>query len=116
VTIEYTLLAGRERSAEDAQRLAEIARSLPSKINLIPYNPVPGLSWKRPSREAVDGFVHAALSGGSRGGRVRHTMGGEIWAAAASSEADAGSMSPGTSRPALTLPHPAAAGVSSRWR
>ncbi|TMQ71588.1 MAG: 23S rRNA (adenine(2503)-C(2))-methyltransferase RlmN [Candidatus Eisenbacteria bacterium] len=80
VTLEYTLLAGVNDGAEDARRLAELARSLPSKINLIAYNPVPGLSWKRPSREAVDAFAHRLLPI-APAVTVRHTMGGEIWAA-----------------------------------
>jgi 23S rRNA (adenine2503-C2)-methyltransferase len=80
VTLEYTLLAGVNDRDEDALRLAALARDLPSKINLIAYNPVPGLEWKRPAREAVDAFakrmwpIAPAVT-------VRHTMGGEIWAA-----------------------------------
>src|SRR5204862_7537184 len=42
VTLEYTLIGGVNDGREDARRLAGIARGLPSKINLIPYNPVPG--------------------------------------------------------------------------
>jgi 23S rRNA (adenine2503-C2)-methyltransferase len=80
VTLEYTLLAGVNDGPGDASRLAALARSLPSKINLIAYNPVPGLSWKRPSREAVDAFVHR-LYPVAPAVTVRHTMGGEIWAA-----------------------------------
>jgi len=80
VTLEYTLLAGVNDGPEDARRLAELARSLPSKINVIAYNPVPGLSWKRPSPEAVDAFVHR-LYPIAPAVTVRHTMGGEIWAA-----------------------------------
>src|SRR5262249_47731505 len=57
VTLEYTLLAGVNDSREDAYGLAAWARKLPSKINLIPYNPVPGLPWKRPDEEAVNRFV-----------------------------------------------------------
>jgi len=80
VTLEYTLLAGVNDGPDDALRLAEIARSLPSKINLIPYNPVPGLEWKRPSREAVDAFVQR-LYPIAPAVTVRQTLGGEIWAA-----------------------------------
>jgi 23S rRNA (adenine2503-C2)-methyltransferase len=80
VTLEYTLLGGVNDSMADADRLAGFARALPSKVNLIPYNPVPGLPWKRPSPEAVDAFAerlypHAPTV------TVRNTMGGEIWAA-----------------------------------
>jgi 23S rRNA (adenine2503-C2)-methyltransferase len=57
VTLEYILLAGVNDGKEDAHRLAEIANSLPCKINLIPYNPVPGLPWERPSDEAIQRFA-----------------------------------------------------------
>ena len=52
MTLEYTLIAGVNDGPADADRLAAIARDLPSKINLIPYNPVPGLAYQRPSRVA----------------------------------------------------------------
>lgn len=80
VTLEYTLLGGVNDSAEDADRLGAIARELPSKINLIPYNPVPGLRWKRPSPESVDAFAER-LYPRAPAVTVRHTLGGEIWAA-----------------------------------
>jgi 23S rRNA (adenine2503-C2)-methyltransferase len=80
VTLEYTLLAGVNDRDEDAARLAALARELPSKINLIAYNPVPGLEWKRPAREAVDAFARR-LWPIAPAVTVRHTMGGEIWAA-----------------------------------
>jgi 23S rRNA (adenine2503-C2)-methyltransferase len=80
VTLEYTLLAGINDRDEDADRLAGMARELPSKINLIPYNPVPGLSWERPTPEAVERFVQR-LYPQAPAVTVRHTMGGEIWAA-----------------------------------
>jgi 23S rRNA (adenine2503-C2)-methyltransferase len=79
-TIEYILLAGVNDRAEDAHRLAAIARSLPSKINLIPYNPVPGLPWQRPTPEAVQSFAEL-LYPNAPAVTVRNTMGGEIWAA-----------------------------------
>jgi 23S rRNA (adenine2503-C2)-methyltransferase len=80
VTLEYTLLAGVNDGPEDADRLARIARDLPSKINLIPYNPVPGLPWERPSSGAVAAFAER-LHPVAPAVTVRHTMGGEIWAA-----------------------------------
>jgi len=80
VTLEYTLIGGVNDSPADADRLAAFARALPSKINIIPYNPVPGLEWKRPSPEAIDAFA-ARLYPKAPAVTVRHTMGGEIWAA-----------------------------------
>ena len=80
VTLEYTLLGGVNDCMEDADRLGEFARELPSKVNLIPYNPVPGLGWKRPSPEAVAAFA-ARLLPRAPAVTVRQTRGGEIWAA-----------------------------------
>ncbi len=80
VTLEYTLLGGVNDSMEDADRLADFARELPSKVNLIPYNPVPGLDWKRPSPAAVEAFA-ARLYPRAPAVTVRQTQGGDIWAA-----------------------------------
>jgi len=80
VTLEYTLLAGVNDREEDAVRLASIARELPSKINLIPYNPVPGLPWKRPDAAAIAAFTER-LYPIAPSVTVRNTLGGEIWAA-----------------------------------
>jgi len=80
VTLEYTLLAGVNDSREDAFGLAAWARRLPSKINLIPYNPVPGLPWKRPDEESVNRFVEW-LAPRAPSVTVRWSQGGEIGAA-----------------------------------
>lgn len=79
-TLEYTLLGGVNDSADDADRLASFARALPSKVNLIPYNPVPGLPWKRPSPEAIEAFARR-LYPHAPAVTVRNTMGGDVWAA-----------------------------------
>jgi 23S rRNA (adenine2503-C2)-methyltransferase len=80
VTLEYTLMAGVNDGPADADRLAAIARELPSKINLIPYNPVPGLPYRRPAPEAVQAFAER-LYPRAPSVTVRNTQGGEIWAA-----------------------------------
>jgi 23S rRNA (adenine2503-C2)-methyltransferase len=80
VTIEYTLLAGVNDSRSDATRLAEIARRIPSKVNLIPYNPVPGMSWKRPHEGAVERFA-AWLAPRAPAVTVRWSQGVDIGAA-----------------------------------
>ena len=90
VTLEYTLIGGVNDRPEDADRLARFARALPSKVNIIPYNPVPGLAWKRPSAEAIDAFA-ARLYPHAPAVTVRNTMGGEIWAACG----QLGGLSPG---------------------
>ncbi len=80
VTLEYTLIGGVNDTLEDADRLAAFARALPSKINIIPYNPVPGLAWQRPSPQAIEAFAER-LYPRAPAVTVRNTMGGEIWAA-----------------------------------
>ncbi len=53
VTFEYVLIKGLNDSDADARRLADIALSFPAKINLIPFNPVSGSKFERPSNERV---------------------------------------------------------------
>src|ERR1041385_105239 len=77
VTLEYVLLGGVNDTMGDADRLAAFARELPSKVNLIPYNPVPGLPWSRPDRAAIDEFVNRLLPH-APAVTVRHTQGGDI--------------------------------------
>jgi 23S rRNA (adenine2503-C2)-methyltransferase len=80
VTLEYTLIANLNDRDEDADRLSEIAGRMPSKINLIPYNPVPGLDYQRPSAERIEAFARR-LYPRAPAVMIRNTLGGEIWAA-----------------------------------
>lgn len=48
LTLEYILIAGVNDALEQAAILARHARRLHAKVNLIPYNSVEGLEWKRP--------------------------------------------------------------------
>lgn len=57
ITFEYILLAGVNDAPEHARPLAELARKLHAKINLIPYNRVEGLTWERPTDEACQAFA-----------------------------------------------------------
>jgi 23S rRNA (adenine2503-C2)-methyltransferase len=56
MTFEYILIAGINDTDEQAHALANIARRLSAKINLIPYNTVAGLDWSRPSRQRQEKF------------------------------------------------------------
>jgi 23S rRNA (adenine2503-C2)-methyltransferase len=49
LTLEYILIEGVNDSLEQAEILARKARRIQAKVNLIPYNKVEGLEWKRPS-------------------------------------------------------------------
>ncbi len=59
ITFEYVLLAGVNDSDEDAARLPRLLRGIPSKVNVIPYNPVAGLGFRRPDDERVMAFQNA---------------------------------------------------------
>ncbi|MEP6956151.1 MAG: 23S rRNA (adenine(2503)-C(2))-methyltransferase RlmN [Chthoniobacterales bacterium] len=57
---EYILIAGINDTDEQAHALAQHARRLSAKVNLIPYNTVEGLEWTRPSRTRQQRF-HSIL-------------------------------------------------------
>lgn len=61
VTFEYILIEGVNDSLDQARALAKRARALDAKVNLIPYNTVEGLEWKRPAREQQEGFAEVLL-------------------------------------------------------
>lgn len=56
VTFEYILFDGFNDTMEDVLALAQLVRGIPCKINVLAYNEVPGLPFKRPSDEKVDWF------------------------------------------------------------
>ncbi len=62
MTFEYILIDGVNDSLEQAHKLGAIARRLRAKVNLIPYNPVEGLPWKRPDRDRCKMFQHTLQS------------------------------------------------------
>jgi 23S rRNA (adenine2503-C2)-methyltransferase len=64
MTFEYILIDGVNDSLEQAHKLGAIARRLHAKVNLIPYNPVEGLPWKRPDRDRCKMFQHTLKSHG----------------------------------------------------
>ena len=64
LTFEYILIQDVNDSLEQARKLAGIARRCHAKVNLIPYNPVPGMPWVRPDRERCKMFEHVVKSAG----------------------------------------------------
>lgn len=56
VTYEYILLAGVNDHSTHADELGRLLAKRKSHVNLIPFNPVSGLPWKRPNQESVDLF------------------------------------------------------------
>ncbi|BAU57733.1 23S rRNA (adenine(2503)-C(2))-methyltransferase RlmN [Halorhodospira halochloris] len=61
ITWEYVVLAGVNDADEHARELAARLRDIPSKINLIPFNPYPGARFSRPSMNRVNRFADLLL-------------------------------------------------------
>jgi 23S rRNA (adenine2503-C2)-methyltransferase len=80
VTYEYILLHGINDRLQDARILAKRLRGRKSHVNLIPYNPVAGLTFERPSPEDIRQFV-AILRAQGISTTVRKTKGRAIDAA-----------------------------------
>jgi 23S rRNA (adenine2503-C2)-methyltransferase len=80
LTLEYCLLAGVNDLPEHAAELAAIAQDLRAHVNLLMYNPVPGLPYERPSRNRAIGFLKRLRSRGARA-HLRESRGLEADAA-----------------------------------
>lgn len=57
LTFEYILIDGVNDDPSQARLLAEHARRLRAKVNLIPYNPVPGLRFRQPPESRIAAFA-----------------------------------------------------------
>jgi len=69
VTFEYVLLAGVNDSDADAERLPRLLRGIPTKVNLIPWNPFVAAgaaapAFERPSAERIRTFQERLRAGG----------------------------------------------------
>ena len=80
ITLEFILIEGINDALDQAAELGRIARRLDAKINCIPYNPVAGLEWKRPSLRRQDAFM-AALERTGADATIRREKGVDIEAA-----------------------------------
>jgi 23S rRNA (adenine2503-C2)-methyltransferase len=56
ITIEYTLVAGRNDDVAEARKLAKLLRGIPVKVNLIPMNPIAASSLGPPDAARVLSF------------------------------------------------------------
>ncbi|MDX1953677.1 MAG: hypothetical protein SFY81_16020 [Verrucomicrobiota bacterium] len=65
---------------EQVKPLADLAKRLNAKVNLIPYNTVTDLPWKRPSEEVQETFA-AELIGKGVTATLRREKGHDIDAA-----------------------------------
>ncbi|WP_370239105.1 23S rRNA (adenine(2503)-C(2))-methyltransferase RlmN [Neptunomonas phycophila] len=80
ITIEYTLMSGINDQVVHAKELGKLLKTLPCKLNLIPFNPFPNSGYERPSEAAIKAFKDIMLKAGVLT-TVRRTRGDEIDAA-----------------------------------
>jgi 23S rRNA (adenine2503-C2)-methyltransferase len=59
LTFEFILIAGVNDALTQVKPLAELAKRLYAKVNLIPYNTVEGLAWSRPDEATCEAFLAA---------------------------------------------------------
>jgi 23S rRNA (adenine2503-C2)-methyltransferase len=80
VTFEYVMLDGINDSLDDAHGLIDLLRSVPSKLNLIPFNPFPNSPYKCSSNNRINQFK-TLLNDAGIVTTVRKTRGEDIDAA-----------------------------------
>jgi 23S rRNA (adenine2503-C2)-methyltransferase len=80
VTFEYTLMQGVNDRPEHARMLVRLLRTVPSKLNLIPFNPFPGTQYRCSSPDRIARFQEIVMQGGLIA-TVRKTRGEDIDAA-----------------------------------
>ena len=87
VTWEYVMLAGVNDSPEDARALVRMIAGIPSKINLIPFNPWPRTNYQCSDIEAINKFAAIVMRAGYAS-PVRTPRGRDILAACGQLKSD----------------------------
>jgi len=64
ITWEYVMLDGVNDSIKHAKALIRLLEGIPSKVNLIPFNPFPGTEYKSSSVETIDAFRMRLIKAG----------------------------------------------------
>jgi 23S rRNA (adenine2503-C2)-methyltransferase len=80
ITFEYVLLRDVNDTLADARRLVKLMYGLRCKINLLPFNEIPGVPYRRPSEATIQQFQNYLLQHGLSA-FVRQSRGRDISAA-----------------------------------
>jgi 23S rRNA (adenine2503-C2)-methyltransferase len=80
ITFEYVMLKGVNDSPSDARALVRLLNGIPSKINLIPFNPWPGTSYECSDWDVIERFSEVVFNAGYSS-PVRTPRGRDILAA-----------------------------------
>ena len=80
ITFEYVVWEGVNDLKEDIQALVGLCRRIPSKVNIIQYNPIDGSSMKQGNQTVIDAYI-AALTKARISVTYRRSRGVDIDAA-----------------------------------
>jgi 23S rRNA (adenine2503-C2)-methyltransferase len=80
ITFEYVMLKGVNDRIADAHALVKLVRKIPTKINLIPFNPWPGTRYECSDWEVIEKFSEVIFTAGYAS-PVRTPRGRDILAA-----------------------------------
>jgi len=80
ILFEYMLIRGVNDTPADAKRLVRMVHGIRCKVNLMSYNPIPGVPYERPEDEAVHAFRKRLEESGVKT-FVRRSRGRDILAA-----------------------------------
>lgn len=80
LTFEYVLLGGLNDTPADARRLAKLLAGLRAKVNLIPWNPVPGSPYRAPEESRLAEFQRRLRQAGLLA-FIRRSRGQDVFAA-----------------------------------
>lgn len=80
ITFEYVMLKGVNDSLAEARELVRLLADIPSKVNLIPFNPWPGAIYECSSNNVIDRFASMLRDAGCIA-TVRSPRGQDIMAA-----------------------------------
>jgi 23S rRNA (adenine2503-C2)-methyltransferase len=80
ITFEYVMLKGVNDAPDHAKELAKLLKRVPSKVNLIPFNPFPDSGFETTDMERVKRFQKVLLDAGYIA-TIRRTRGDDIDAA-----------------------------------
>ena len=80
ITFEYVMIQGMNDTIADARDLSGIARKFQAHVNLIPFNPIPGVEWHPTPQQQLTEFA-AALEARGVAATVRGPRGRDIAAA-----------------------------------
>ena len=80
ITFEYVMLKGVNDSEADARELIRLIKGIPSKINLIPFNPWPGAPYECSTDAQIKRFANVVQEAGYMS-PIRTPRGQDIFAA-----------------------------------